>query len=86
MIRRRIVFTAEARAQSRRAVAWWRENRSASEGLLQRELREAIALAGRSPNVGARYPSQALPNVRRLTLRKTRFHVYYLARGDQITS
>ena len=72
-----IVVTPTAREQIRIVDAWWRENRAAAPDLFVDELAVVLALLTALPLVGKRYPHPTVPGVRRLLLRKTRYHLYY---------
>lgn len=82
--RRRVRFTPEAAIHVAEIHDWWSEHRTAARGLFGRELAAAADLLARAPLAGQAHPSAALPDVRRLYLRKTRFHVYYQAGGDEV--
>jgi plasmid stabilization system protein ParE len=72
-----VAFTARATKQTRRALAWWRENRSAAPDLLEQELRSVLALVAVAPTLGAIARDTRIKEVRRVLLRRTRYHVYY---------
>jgi len=46
------------------------------------ELAEAFDLLGNTPEIGHRYPRPGIPGLRRLLLRATRYHVYYVFDGN----
>lgn len=58
---------------------WWRANRSASPDLFAEEIAEAFSTIGLAPEAGHRYQHPAVKGVRRVPLRATRNHVYYVA-------
>lgn len=60
------------------ALSWWRTNRSAAPDLLMVELTAAFQTLGIAPDAGRRWKSRRVPGVRRMLLRETRFHVYYV--------
>ena len=72
-----VAFTARAAQQARRALAWWRERRPAAPDLLEQELRNVLALVASAPTLGAVARDARVKGVRRVLLRKTRYHVYY---------
>jgi plasmid stabilization system protein ParE len=72
-----VAFTARATNQTRRALAWWRENRPAAPDLLEQELRSVLALVAAAPSLGAVARDPRIEDVRRVLLRRTRYHVYY---------
>jgi len=43
-----------------------------------------VDLAARAPTVGQRHPSDALPDVCRIGMQRTRFHLYYVVRDDSL--
>ena len=78
-------LTPQARAQFDFIDEWWRANRTASPDLFCVELERAIAVTRSNPSLGTGYPHESLPNLRRLLLRRTRFHVYYVVDDDTAT-
>ncbi len=60
------------------AARWWWENRPAAPDLFVREFVEAITKLTRTPRVGTPYTHPRVPNVRRLLMRRTKYHVYYV--------
>lgn len=62
--------------------AWWRENRRGAPDLFVAELERTLAVAALMPTLGAPARSKRLRDVRRVLLKKTRYHVYYRVHGD----
>ena len=56
---------------------WWRANRPHAPNLFLDELRIAFERLQTSHNHGVRFKSTMRPNVRRILLPKTRYHVYF---------
>ena len=77
-----VVVSVEAEAQIEAIDSWWRENRPSSPGLFAEELAEAFSMIEFAPEAGRRYAHSEVKGVRRLLLRSTRHHVYYVATGD----
>ena len=73
-----VTTTPEADAQIRTIDGWWREHRRASPDLFLNELVGAFEIIARAPMVGRLYRRSPVPGVRRLLLRATRYHVYYV--------
>ena len=73
----RVDVTPSARRQAAKAKAWWREHRSAAPLLFENELADAIALLVEQPEAGQPLPRPRSPHLRRLLLRRTRYHVFY---------
>lgn len=73
----RVEVLPDALRQIERAAAWWRENRSAAEGLFVAELTAAFDLLERQPEVGRPFPRRRFPRLRVLLMVKTRHHLYY---------
>ncbi len=68
-------FTPKARAQASEADAWWRKHRSAVD-LFEEELNAALERIALHPTI--RQPHiVGGKEVRRIQMRKTRYHVYY---------
>ncbi|MCK6460202.1 MAG: type II toxin-antitoxin system RelE/ParE family toxin [Planctomycetes bacterium] len=76
----RVLITPEAERQARDVDRWWREHRPAAPGLFLDELAAAIELIGDMPLAGRRYGHGPVRGVRRILLRSTRYHVYYVVR------
>jgi plasmid stabilization system protein ParE len=76
-----VVTSPEADEDIRLVDGWWREHRPAAPDLFVNELAEAFAILGETPEIGHRYPRPGIPSLRRLLLRATRYHVYYVFDG-----
>ena len=79
-----IIVAPEAEAQIRRIDSWWRQNRIAAPHLFTEELAASFATIAIAPDVGHRYLHPDVPGVRRVLLRATRHHVYYVTGADAI--
>jgi plasmid stabilization system protein ParE len=77
-----VVTTPEADEDIRRIDRWWRDHRPAAPDLFVSELAEAFGLVGNTPEIGHRYARPGIPGLRRLLLRATRYHVYYVFDGS----
>jgi len=77
-----VITTPEADAQIRTIDEWWRENRPASPNLFLDELAGVFDTLARAPNLGRPYRRSSVPGTRRLLLRATRYHIYYVP-GDR---
>ncbi len=63
--------------------AWWREHREKAADLFEQELALAFRTISAAPAVGKRYPHPA-GTVRRVLMRATRNHIYYVERPDHV--
>ena len=81
----RIVTTDEAQSHVRAIDAWWRENRRASPELFLDELAGAFETVAQAPHLGRLYRLSPIAGTRRLLLRATRYHVYYVADEREVT-
>lgn len=63
--------------------AWWRENRDKAPDLFEQELALAFRTIAAAPAAGKHYPHPA-GSVRRVLLRATRNHVYYVEQPDHV--
>lgn len=81
---RPVRITPEAESQVRDIHAWWRTNRQAAPDLFLNELVSAIALLAEAPLLGRPYRLSPVPGVRRLLMRATRYHLYYVVATDEI--
>lgn len=58
-------------------VAWWRANRSAAPDRFKDELEFAVVRLAEQPGMGERVRFRRRTDVRRVTLMRTRYFVYY---------
>ena len=77
MPRYRIAFTPNARAELRRAVAWWREHRPENPYLVEEELAEAGSLLQGSPFMGVEHVQPGITGVRKVFLPVTQHIVFH---------
>ena len=63
--------------------AWWRENREKAPDLFEQELALAFRTIASAPGAGRRYRHPDA-DVRRVVMRATRHHVYYIERDDHV--
>jgi plasmid stabilization system protein ParE len=63
--------------------AWWREHRAKAPDLFEQELSVALRTIASAPEAGKRYLHPEA-EVRRILMRATRNHVYYVERDDHI--
>jgi plasmid stabilization system protein ParE len=80
----RLSRTREADRQISEALRWWRRNREKAPSLLSAELRLAYQLMGEYPEAGALIEDAELPDIRRLSLAKTSFYLFYRVLPDRI--
>lgn len=76
--------TTEADAQIREIDSWWRRNRPASPNLFVDELAASFDIVGHAPHIGRLYRQSPVPGTRRVLLKGTRYHVYYVPRTDDV--
>ena len=74
----KIQFTA--RAQRRAAIVgqWWLEHRPAAPQLFAQELADVVELLSTTPRAGVVYRTKGDDVIRRVLLRRTEQHVYYV--------
>ena len=73
-----VIVSPEAETHIDEIDRWWRANRQAAPSLFVEELAEAFALLRVAPGIGRRHPHPEIRGVRRVLLRATRHHVYYV--------
>ena len=76
--------TPEADSQIRVIDDWWRSNRQASPDLFLTELTESFELLANAPQLGRSYRQSPVRYVRRLLLKATRYHVYYVVLTGEV--
>lgn len=79
----RVLITPEAERQARDIDRWWHEHRPAAPGLFLDEFAAAIELIDDMPLAGRHYRHGPVRGVRRILLRATRYHVYYVVRRTE---
>jgi plasmid stabilization system protein ParE len=77
----KVELSAEADEQVREIDAWWRENRRHAPNLFMNELDDALLALSEMPTLGTRYEAKS---VRRLLLRRTHYHVYFVQESDRV--
>jgi plasmid stabilization system protein ParE len=78
-VRRDVVVTGPAEQQLKVVDAWWRQNRPAATELFEQEFASATETLATHPGVGAPVRRRRVKGLRRVLLRSTRYHVYYVA-------
>ena len=73
----RLEVAPRAAAQIREVAEWWRANRPAAPLLFSAELADTLESLVEAPRSGARYAHKSHVGVRRVLLRRTRYHVYF---------
>lgn len=76
--------TPEADAQIREIDDWWRRNRPAAPDLFLEELTASFEIIGHAPQIGRLYRQSPVPGARRVLLKESRYHVYYVPRADEV--
>jgi plasmid stabilization system protein ParE len=71
-----------ARRQILKAAEWWRENRRAAPGAIESDLNAAIEILVEHPGIGSKVENARDAQTRRLYLARTRYFVYYRAKGQ----
>lgn len=76
----RIEITDDARVQITTAATWWAEHRPATPGAVLEDLDRILGLLCVQPTIGTRARRANLSGVRRVTLFRIRYYVYYRSR------
>ena len=82
MRRFRVIVAPRAVAQVETITAWWRANRPTSPDLFLEEFAAALTRLASAPTSGGVYRPGPRPDLRRLLLPRTRYHVYYVTAED----
>ncbi len=80
----RVLLAPEAQAQVDAIDDWWRENRTTAPDLFFQELASTLGLLAGAPGLGRRYAHPVVNSVRRVLMRSTRYHVYYVVHADTV--
>jgi len=73
-----------ALAQIEEAAAWWARNRPLAPGAVREDLDRILGLLSVEPGIGARARRAKLRGVRRVTLSRIRYYVYYRVSEDAL--
>lgn len=73
----KILITATAKSQMRRAVNWWAEERPDAPSLFIEEFEAALRQLKMVPLAGTRYLPVHSYDLRRILLRRSLYHIYY---------
>jgi plasmid stabilization system protein ParE len=76
--------TPQADDHIRTIDSWWRANRQAAPALFAEELAACFELLAALPKIGRPYLRIAGILVRRVLLRATRYHVYYISDSSHV--
>lgn len=79
-----VELSAEARAQVLEVDAWWRENRRSAPDLFVEELAETLLVLEAKPMLGAPYRVRDKESVRRVLLRRSHHHLYFVEESDRL--
>ena len=79
-----IKVSDDASAQIEEAASWWAEHRPAAPGAVREDLERILRLLSVEPGIGTPARSTTLRNVRRVTLSRIRYYLYYRASGDSL--
>jgi plasmid stabilization system protein ParE len=77
-------LTPRALSEAERSKTWWQKNRPRSPSVFNEKMATALEQIQTVPTVGAVYPSSFGRTVRRLLMPKTKNHVYYLVRENEV--
>jgi plasmid stabilization system protein ParE len=79
-----VVFQRRAARDLEEIDAWWKQNRPAAPDMFLLELQKTLAVVALVPTLGAPARSERVPNVRRVVMRKTQYHLYYRVRDETL--
>ena len=80
----RVEVTDKAQTQIAVASAWWAENRPAAPDAIREELDRILGLLCVQPEIGTIARRVTLSGVRRVTLSRIRYYVYYRVADDAL--
>jgi plasmid stabilization system protein ParE len=81
---RRLLISARAKNEIREAKRWWRRERSKAPSALGDELRAAFGLLREFPMAGRPIDDELFVAVRRLSLNRTHYYLFYEIRDAEI--
>ena len=77
-----IKVSRNAHAQIDEAAAWWAKNRPSAAGAIREDLDRILNLLAVQPGMGARSRRTSLQDIRRVTISRIRYYLYYRASDD----
>lgn len=80
----RLRISARAAAEIERADRWWKENRPAAPSALREDVAGVFRVLLQRPGIGVRIANTRVSSVRRLTLGRVRYYVYYCVREPEL--
>jgi plasmid stabilization system protein ParE len=80
----RVRSTPEADDQIGAIDEWWRRNRFAAPDLFFKEMSAAFEIIGHKLQIGRVYRQSPVPGTRRILLKGSRYHVYYVPSADEV--
>ena len=72
-----IKVSRRATAQIEKAAGWWQDNRPAAPGAVREDVARALLLLSTQPGLGVPARRVKSKGVRRLTLSRIRYYLYY---------
>ena len=72
-----IRVSRRATAQIEKAAGWWQDNRPAAPGAVREDVARALLLLSTQPGLGVPARGSKSKGVRRLTLSRIRYYLYY---------
>jgi plasmid stabilization system protein ParE len=79
-----VVLQRRATREAEQADDWWRRNRPSSPDLFVTEFDRMLAAIVLMPTLGRPARSERAVGLRRVLLRRTRYHVYYRVRAETL--
>ena len=76
--------TPEADDQISAIDEWWRRNRVAAPDLFFDELAASFEIIAHTPQMGRVYRQSPVPGTRRILLKGSRYHVYYVPGANEV--
>ncbi|MGH8680033.1 MAG: type II toxin-antitoxin system RelE/ParE family toxin [Burkholderiales bacterium] len=79
-----IKLSQSASAQIEEAAAWWAQNRPSAPGAIREDLDRILGLLSVHPGIGTRARRPGLKGLRRITLSRIRYDLYYRVSDDAV--
>ena len=77
-------LSRNAQAQIEEAAAWWEKNRPSAPGAVREDIDRILALLAAQPDIGARARGAKLKTIRRVTLSRIRYYLFYRVTGEAL--
>lgn len=81
---RRLIVESRAEREIEAASIWWHDHRDKAPAAFDDDLAAALVLICRDPNIGVSMPAMKRRGVRRITIERVHYYVYYQVTAESV--